>query len=77
MRRYTLVHEHAMDFVLIEDAQVDRFEEFFRAKYPDSGLASFELGDVYDMIVRTDEEGERVSDLLDEFKIWKKGDFCR
>ena len=77
MRRYTLIHEKAMDFVLIEDAQVERFEEFFRAAYPDSGMASFQLGDVCPEIERTDEDDQRVVVLMDEFKVWKKGDFCR
>lgn len=78
MRRYTLVHEKVMDFVLIEDGDAERFEEFFRATYPDSGLASFELGNqTPGMPVRTDEESDRILDLFDEFNAWKKGDFCR
>jgi hypothetical protein len=81
MRRYTLIHEAAMDFVLIEDDEAEDFEKFFRVIHPSSGMASYFLG-IQDEITRTDEEEARISTLLEEFGVWKrnakpKGDFCR
>ena len=72
MRRFTLISDKTMDFVQIgcED-EAELFEEFFRETYPNCGLASFWLGSPSEPVVRTDEEEERVRDLMTEFAAWK------
>ncbi len=71
MRRFTLIGDGVMDFVQIGcEEEAELFEEFFRETYPESGLASYETEAVA-KFVRTDEEAERIQDLMLEFGCWR------